>query len=198
MGQKFFLNITIGTQNKSCYKYKTEEIPTGKRDYNFDWKLWSWELWHRKRQKFIYFVLTIFAPTSDQPQFVSSPLFALFSSPSLPSASYSADTRWENDDNKIWHDENVSTLLLLKLLTNCWHNNEEKCTVACSCIWINCFDKFCFVLTWIILRMRAYSARTPNTWRMQDTTQVSTAVRPRVDKWGKCWFECFVLCFHMI
>ena len=31
---------------------------------------------------------------------------------------------------------------------------------------------------WMILRMRAYSARTPNTWMMQDTTQVSTAVSP--------------------
>ena len=81
----------------------------------------------RERDRNLYFVLTIFpSPTSDQPRFVSSLLFAPFSSPLLPSASYSADTRWENDDNKIWHDENVSALLLLKLLTNCWHNNEEN------------------------------------------------------------------------
>ena len=33
-------------------------------------------------------------------------------------------------------------------------------------------------MLWIILRMRAYSASTPNTWIIQDTTQVSTAVRP--------------------
>ena len=32
--------------------------------------------------------------------------------------------------------------------------------------------------TWIILRMSAYSARNPKLWMMQDTTQVSTAVRP--------------------
>ena len=31
---------------------------------------------------------------------------------------------------------------------------------------------------WIILRIRAYSARTPKTWMIQDTTHVSTAVRP--------------------
>ena len=31
---------------------------------------------------------------------------------------------------------------------------------------------------WIIFSMRAYSASTPNTCMMQDTTQVSTAVRP--------------------
>jgi len=31
---------------------------------------------------------------------------------------------------------------------------------------------------WIIFKMRAYSASTPNTWMMQETTQVSTAVSP--------------------
>ena len=31
---------------------------------------------------------------------------------------------------------------------------------------------------WIILRISAYSARTPKTWMIQETTQVSTAVRP--------------------
>ena len=37
--------------------------------------------------------------------------------------------------------------------------------------------------TWIILRMRAYSTSTPKTWMMQETTQVSTAVRPSA--WGQ-------------
>ena len=31
---------------------------------------------------------------------------------------------------------------------------------------------------WMIFSMRAYSAKTPKTWMMQETTQVSTAVRP--------------------
>ena len=42
---------------------------------------------------------------------------------------------------------------------------------------------------WIIFSMRAYSASTPNTCMMQDTTQVSTAVRP--DK--KCRFEKYIV-----
>ena len=40
---------------------------------------------------------------------------------------------------------------------------------------------------WIIFRMRAYSASTPNTWMIQDTTQVSTAVRP--DNWKRKIFS---------
>ena len=71
----------------------------------------------------------------------------------------------------------LTLLLRGNLILQCWRRISPACWKVHGRLMKFTFASRLFS-AWMILRMRAYSARTPNTWMMQDTTQVSTAVRP--------------------